>query len=126
MRLALLEYNIGLFAFGIFTGIMMNPVLPFITDNEIILSKSSGYFDYGIIEFTSGNNIGQKMEIKQYNGGQFILQLNLPKSLSVGDNFNVVAGCNKEFSTCCDKFNNAINFHGEPHLPGMNILLKVK
>ena len=37
-----------------------------------------------------------------------------------------IAGCNKEFSTCCNKFNNAINFHGEPHLPGMNILLKVK
>ena len=111
-----------------FSGTITNIIdeVSFITNNEIILSKSSGYFDYGIIEFTSGNNIGQKMEIKQYNNGQFILQLNLPKNLAIGDTFNVIAGCNKEFSTCCDKFNNAINFHGEPHLPGMNILLKVK
>lgn len=111
-----------------FSGTITNVIdeVLFITDNEIILSKSSGYFDYGIIEFTSGNNIGQKMEVKQYNNGQFILQLNLPKNLAIGDTFNVVAGCNKEFSTCCNKFNNAINFRGEPHLPGMNILLKVK
>ena len=111
-----------------FSGTITNVIdeVSFITNNEIILSKSSGYFDYGIIEFTSGNNIGQKMEIKQYDSGKFILQLNLPKNLSVGDNFNLVTGCNKEFSTCCNKFNNAINFRGEPHLPGMNILLKVK
>lgn len=111
-----------------FSGTITNIIdeTSFITTNTTILSKSSGYFDYGIIEFTSGNNIGQKMEVKQYNNGQFILQLNLPKNLSIDDTFNVIVGCNKEFSTCRDKFNNAINFHGEPHLPGMNILLKVK
>ncbi|MDD2839556.1 MAG: DUF2163 domain-containing protein [Rickettsiales bacterium] len=97
----------------------------FITNNETILNQSSGYFDNGIIEFTSGNNDGQKIEIKQYANGTFILSLNLPNELMAGDDFNVITGCNKQFTTCCNKFSNAINFRGEPHLPGMKILLKV-
>lgn len=97
----------------------------FTTNNEAILNQSNGYFDNGIIEFTSGDNNGQKMEIKQHANGTFILSLNLPQELKIGDAFKITAGCNKQFSTCCSKFNNAINFRGEPHLPGMEILLKV-
>lgn len=110
-----------------FSGTITNVVddVSFITAEEIILSQSNSYFDNGIIEFTSGNNSGQKMEIKQYANGTFLLALNLPQQLLVGDTFNVIAGCDKQFSTCCGKFNNAVNFRGEPHLPGMEILLKV-
>ena len=69
---------------------------------------------------------GEKMEIKQYSNGTFILSLNLPYELNINDEFKVLAGCNKNFSTCCEKFYNAKNFRGEPHLPGINILLKIK
>lgn len=27
--------------------------------------------------------------------------------------------CDKRFSTCVERFNNAVNFRGEPHLPGL-------
>jgi len=110
-----------------FLGTITNvtDAVTFITTDETILNQSDGYFDNGIIEFTSGNNNGQKMEIKQYANGTFLLALNLPQELSVGDTFNVIAGCDKQFSTCCDTFSNAVNFRGEPHLPGIEILLKV-
>lgn len=103
----------------------VSDAVTFITDDATILSKTTGYFDNGIIEFTSGNNKGQKMEIKQYANGTFILSLNLPNELKVGDAFNVIAGCDKKFATCCDAFDNAVNFRGEPHLPGIETLLKV-
>ncbi|HSQ97822.1 MAG TPA: DUF2163 domain-containing protein [Rickettsiales bacterium] len=103
----------------------VSDAVTFITDDTTILSQSSGFFDNGIIEFTSGNNSGQKMEIKQYASGTFILSLNLPNELTVGDEFNVIAGCDKKFTTCCDTFDNAVNFRGEPHLPGIETLLKV-
>ena len=111
-----------------FTGKISNIVdkTTFKTKDEIILSKPTYYFDYGIVEFLSGKNKGEKMEIKQYSNGTFILSLNLPYELNINDEFKVLAGCNKNFSTCCEKFYNAKNFRGEPHLPGINILLKIK
>jgi uncharacterized phage protein (TIGR02218 family) len=34
------------------------------------------------------------------------------------DGFEIVAGCDKRFSTCKAKFSNHLNFRGFPHLPG--------
>jgi len=33
-------------------------------------------------------------------------------------------GCDKRFETCRDRFSNAINFRGEPHLPGNDLLTR--
>lgn len=110
-----------------FSGIVSNIVdkYSFYTNNNTILSKSENYFQNGVIEFTSGLNINQKTEIKQSLNGLFILSTELPYTININDEFNVVTGCDKKFKTCCSKFNNAINFRGEPHLPGIDLLLKV-
>lgn len=110
-----------------YNGVVDNIIdnIMFATNENIILSKSSGYFENGIIEFISGENIGQKTEVKQFNNGKFMLASELPYKLNLGDEFKVIAGCDKQFTTCCEKFYNAINFRGEPHLPGIELLLKV-
>lgn len=33
-------------------------------------------------------------------------------------------GCDRRFATCRDRFGNAANFRGEPHLPGNDLLLR--
>jgi len=43
--------------------------------------------------------------------------------LSEGDKYRAVIGCDKRFETCIKKFNNAVNFRGEPHVPGYDELL---
>ena len=43
--------------------------------------------------------------------------------MTVGDTFNAIAGCDKTISTCIAKFNNAVNFRGEPYVPGMDKML---
>ncbi len=110
-----------------FTGIVSKVVdnISFYTNDNIILSKENRYFENGVIEFISGKNIGQKTEIKQFSNGFFILSTELPYQIELNDYFLVVAGCDKKFNTCCSRFNNAINFRGEPHLPGIDLLLKV-
>jgi hypothetical protein len=35
-----------------------------------------------------------------------------------------VAGCDKELDTCIARFNNAVNFRGEPFVPGTDKILK--
>lgn len=39
-------------------------------------------------------------------------------TIAIGDEFDIVAGCDKRFATCRTKFANHINFRGFPHLPG--------
>jgi len=98
--------------------------LQFYSNTIEINTKSQGYFNYGIITFTSGNNNGLSMEIKQFSSGNFILSMEMPYDILVNDTFSVIAGCNKKFSTCCESFSNGINFRGEPHLPGIDFMLK--
>lgn len=97
----------------------------FSCDDISILEKTDGYFEYGVIEFLSGKNFGQKMEVRQFMSGVFMMADELPYNIEIGSNFSVIAGCDKQFKTCCNKFNNAINFRGEPHLPGAELLFKV-
>ncbi len=89
----------------------------FICTGENILNKEINYFKYGLITFKSGKNKERKIEVKQSNGSNIILNTKLFFSPEVGDRFEITAGCNKKFSTCIEKFNNAINFRGEPNLP---------
>ena len=40
-----------------------------------------------------------------------------------GDAVTVLAGCDRRFATCRDKFANSINFRGFPHIPGNDFVL---
>jgi uncharacterized phage protein (TIGR02218 family) len=98
----------------------------FYCSDTAVKDKTAQYFDYGYLTFTSGNNTGQSMEVKQSNAGTIILNMSMPFSIEVNDAFDIVAGCNKTFTTCKNKFSNAINFRGEPHVPGMDYMLQTK
>ncbi len=89
----------------------------FICTGEDIINKDVNYFKYGLITFKSGKNKDKKIEIKQSNGSNLILNTKLFYSLEIGDKFEIITGCDKKFSTCIEKFNNAANFRGEPNLP---------
>jgi uncharacterized phage protein (TIGR02218 family) len=47
----------------------------------------------------------------------------MPNNIAVGDAFNAIAGCDKTIGTCAGKFANAVNFRGEPYVPGMDKML---
>ena len=50
------------------------------------------------------------------------LVLAMPAAVQVGDTFSIVAGCRKRLEDCRDKFDNVLNFRGEPHRPGVDAL----
>ena len=87
------------------------------------LTQASGYFTGGEIKWLTGANAGLHMEVKAFLGGQFTFVLPMPNAIAVGDTFKAIAGCDKTFSTCYTNFNNALNFRGEPYVPGMDKLL---
>jgi uncharacterized phage protein (TIGR02218 family) len=42
-----------------------------------------------------------------------------------GDAVRLVQGCDKRFATCRDRFGNAVNFRGFPHMPGGDVALAI-
>lgn len=90
------------------------------------LGGDAGYFDGGVITFTSGANVGLSMEVRDYKAGQWTLQLPMPYVILAGDTYTMKAGCDHSFGTCRDKFDNTINFGGFPDFPGVDKLIQVE
>ncbi len=88
-------------------------------------TEAKGYFDKGVIKFTSGNNSGFSSEVRRSETEKITLSIPLPSPILVGDDYQISAGCDKKFTTCISKYNNALNFRGEPHIPGINEIFKV-
>ena len=83
---------------------------------------TSDWFTRGLLTWTSGVNASQKMEVKLHTKADTTVTIELWQRMSqpitVLDAFSVTAGCDKQFATCRDKFNNGVNFRGFPHIPG--------
>jgi uncharacterized phage protein (TIGR02218 family) len=78
-------------------------------------NKASGYYTYGTlaIEF-----LQYKARIIKHQLNIVELDVNIPLgSLEQISIVKLIAGCDKVFNTCCHKFNNAVNFRGEPFIP---------
>lgn len=88
---------------------------------------SEGVFTGGRLSWTSGVNAGLSVEIKEHRvvSGHARLSLwqAMPEMIADGDTFLIVAGCDKRFATCCDRFDNAVNFRGFPHIPGNDFVI---
>ncbi len=90
-------------------------------------SFDDGFFTAGKLVWTSGANSGLAIEVKEHradDGGVTLLLWQMPpQPMAVGDAFSVTAGCDKRFATCRDRFGNAVNFRGFPHIPGNDFVL---
>ncbi len=89
----------------------------------------NGWFSRGLITWLSGANDGRMVEVKVHgkaNGSVSIeLWQRMSEAIALGDQFRIVAGCDKQFSTCKEKFDNVANFRGFPHVPGNDFMLSV-
>lgn len=84
----------------------------------------AGWFDNGVIKFTSGDLKGYQFEIAIFDGAtlQLYPQQPLPFSPAPGDTFEIEPGCNKLPNTCDTKFVNIQNFAAEANIPGLNVI----
>lgn len=86
-----------------------------------------GWFTAGKLTFTSGANAGLSVEVKRHNKDSAVtieLWQAMPQPIEAGDAFTVTAGCDKRFATCHERFANAVNFRGFPHIPGNDFLVR--
>ncbi|MDO5058589.1 MAG: DUF2163 domain-containing protein [Neisseria sp.] len=87
--------------------------------NELLFrsDKPDGYYDQGVVEFTSGKNAGLTRTVKSHAQGRLNFALRLPHPPKAGDAFKIVPGCSKTMASCKDKFNNIVHFRGFPFIP---------
>jgi len=67
----------------------------------------------------------QLIGYKAGTSDRLVLHEPFPFPVQVGDTFTVVTGCDRLISTCSAKFNNVVNFRGEPNVPGIDKLMQV-
>lgn len=84
------------------------------------ISRKDDFFTYGTLTFESGLNQGGSYEVEESlaQNGQIRFFFYPEHEIVVGDRIRIVPGCNGEPSTCKKRFNNFINFRGEPYIPG--------
>jgi uncharacterized phage protein (TIGR02218 family) len=91
----------------------------FATASAAITAKATGYFELGVLQFTSGALNGQKRAVSKWVAGanQFTMALPFTGTPGVGDSFSVYPGCDRKRATCLNRFNNLVAFRGFPHIP---------
>lgn len=86
-------------------------------------AEASDYYGDGIAISLDGPNAGFERRIKSFAAGVFTLAIEFPYEVSIADTFTFIAGCRKRLiEDCKTKFNNVLNFGGEPHVPGADLL----
>lgn len=85
---------------------------------------SNQYFNGGKIVWTSGANNGYTCEVRRHIGSSRTIEFLVPTpyTITAGEQFNIIRGCDKTFATCTNTFSNYKNFRGFPFIPGRKIL----
>lgn len=85
------------------------------------------HFSRGLLLWETGGNAGARVKVKAHKAGHDYVELSLWQlpafPIVAGDTFTVTAGCPHTFDACRDKFANAANYRGFPHIPGNDFVL---
>lgn len=90
----------------------------------VAASVADGAFDFGLLSFTGGANAGLAFEIRESRGGRLFLVERPPLPVAAGDAVALTPGCDKTAATCAERYDNLLNFRGEPFLPGADAVLR--
>ena len=92
---------------------------------ELQLDRSIGAgYVLGRLRYLRGANCGLATTIIAVSGDTVRVR-DLPREpIESGCRVELREGCDKRFETCVTRFANAVNFRGEPHLPGNDLLTR--
>ena len=78
----------------------------------------------GLLRWFGGANSGLEAAIASSDGATVTLRIEPVFAAAPGDMVELIEGCDKSLATCADRFGNAVNFRGEPYLPGIDLLTR--
>lgn len=81
-------------------------------------------YRFGRLLWLTGANSGVASPVIEAGAGTLRLREAPPFAVEEGAAVEIVDGCDKRLETCRDRFANTLNFRGEPHLPGNDLLTR--
>jgi uncharacterized phage protein (TIGR02218 family) len=78
----------------------------------------------GRLRWFGGANAGLEAAIAVSEGATVTLERMPALPVGRGDLVELVEGCDKRLETCAARFGNAVDFRGEPYLPGVDLLTR--
>lgn len=84
---------------------------------------ADGYFSFGTLRYMAGPLVGFDAVIIGHAGDTITLTHAPTAELTFPLQVRLIAGCDRRLETCMSRFDNALNYRGEPHIPGIDSLL---
>lgn len=88
------------------------------------LTVDPTHFARGELRWTSGPNCGHRQQIVSATSTQLVLAEVPPFITFAPTHVQLLQGCDRTIATCSGRFGNAVNFRGEPFLPGNDLLTR--
>jgi uncharacterized phage protein (TIGR02218 family) len=86
------------------------------------IEEASGYYNHGLATFENEFKKMISFKIISHHNNEIELEESLPDNLLEQKYVSLIPSCDKNFITCCNKFDNAVNFRGEPTIAEHNFL----
>lgn len=96
-----------------------------IADNVLTLNGEEpvgGAYGHGRVRWITGANSGLEDAILGFDGAT--VRLRWPPRFDAPGRVLLIEGCDKTLASCAGRFGNALNFRGEPYLPGIDLLTR--
>ena len=78
----------------------------------------------GRLRWFSGANTGLDARVLRSAGAVVTLAAPPVFAIDAGTLVEIGEGCDNTLATCAGRFGNAVNFRGEPYLPGIDLLTR--
>lgn len=82
---------------------------------------ADGTFSRGVVRLPGG----EEVTILAHSGARLVLFEAPATPLSTASTISAVPGCDKQWATCVDRFENAAAYGGFPHVPGSDAVVQV-
>lgn len=97
-----------------------------VADAQVTVDTSepeTNAYAQGRLRWLTGANSGLEQGVMVSEGSTLTLR-EPPPYAGAGVRVELIEGCDRRFGTCAGRFANALNFQGEPHLPGIDLLTR--
>jgi uncharacterized phage protein (TIGR02218 family) len=94
--------------------------------NSVAFAGAPGAADMrgGHVKWMDGPLAGVTMQVIDADTAGLVLDRPLAEGIAAGQLAYLREGCDHTITTCTTRFANAVNFRGEPHLPGNDLLAR--
>jgi uncharacterized phage protein (TIGR02218 family) len=85
---------------------------------------AEGVYAFGLLRWMTGENAGMAQAVMMSDAQSVTLADPPAFAVLPGTRAMLTEGCDKQMATCAGRFGNAMNFRGEPYLPGNDLLTR--